>query len=72
MSYDGSNLICEKHEIQSYYSDVVKKWLCVECELEEKDVWKERVVFRRKRFNLNWKCLNINLKVITNSKVYKD
>ena len=38
MSYDGSNLICEKHEILSYYSDVVKKWLCVECELEEKEV----------------------------------
>ena len=36
MSYDGSNLICEKHEKQAYYSDVVKKWLCVECELEEK------------------------------------
>ncbi len=34
MSEDGSHLICKKHLRESYYSPVAKKWLCIECELE--------------------------------------
>lgn len=37
MSEDGSHLICKKHLRESYYSPVAKKWLCIECELENID-----------------------------------
>ena len=34
MSNKGEHLICNKHEVETYYCDILKKWLCVKCELE--------------------------------------
>lgn len=36
MSYDGSHLVCEKHEIATAYSTIKKEWECNECEIERK------------------------------------
>jgi len=35
MTFDGFHFICKKHKRRTYYSDVVRKWLCVDCELDE-------------------------------------
>jgi len=35
MPEDGSHLICKKHQKETYYSRVLKKWLCLDCELDE-------------------------------------
>ena len=34
MTWDGSHLLCEMHEIETYYCTVLKEWCCVKCELE--------------------------------------
>ena len=35
MSNEGLHLICEKHEKETRYCSIDKKWICITCEIEQ-------------------------------------
>ena len=39
MAIDGSHYICDKHSHKKHYSDIMKNWICLLCDLENAQIF---------------------------------